>query len=85
MTNRRRSPASEPTPEQIELIMLRLLAASRQVKAYTDERALIRVGKRAGYLWTHRGCTTKTGFNLPTSERCVWCGTQRPVGKVGQP
>jgi hypothetical protein len=78
------TPTPEPTPEQIELIMLRLLAASRQVKTYTDERALIRIGKRAGYLWTHRGCTSKGGFNLPTSERCVWCSADRPTSK-GRP
>lgn len=79
-----RKPVPEPTPEQIELIMLRLLAASRQVKAYTDERALIRVGKRAGYLWSHRGCTSKTAFNLPTNERCTWCGAPRPAAKEQQ-
>lgn len=76
-----RKPVPEPTPEQIELIMLRLLAASREVKTYTDERALIRIGKRAGYLWAHRGCTSKGGFNLPTSERCIWCDTPRPAAK----
>jgi hypothetical protein len=75
-----RNPVPEPTPEQIELIMYRLLAAARSVAADTDERALIRIGKRAGYLWTHRGCTSK-GFNPITSLRCIHCGAARPASK----
>ena len=75
----RKQPVPEPTPEQIELIMGRLLKAARSVKAHTDERALIRIGKRAGYLWTHRGFPWKGTFNLLTSQRCIHCGAPRPT------
>lgn len=66
----------EPTPKQIEQIMLRLLG----VTTTAEQRTLFRIGKKAGVFWTHRGCPSK-GVNMLTDERCVWCGADRPAAK----
>jgi hypothetical protein len=68
----------EPTPEQIELIMIRLLGAAG---SSTGQQALFRIGKRAGFFWTHRGCPYPKSVNMLTDERCVHCGADRPAGK----
>lgn len=67
----------EPTPEQIEQIMLRLLG----VTTATEQRTLFRIGKKAGVFWTHRGCPSK-GVSMLTNENCLWCGAPRPAPKT---
>lgn len=76
-----RKPAPEPTPEQISLIMTRLLA---NAGSSAGQQTLFRIGKRAGYFWTHRGCTSK-GINFLTDHTCTHCGAPRPASKGGQP
>jgi hypothetical protein len=66
----------EPTPKQIEQIMLRLLG----VTTAAEQRTLFRIGKKAGFFWTHRGCPSK-GISMLTDERCVHCGADRPASK----
>lgn len=72
MTTRR---TPEPTPEQIELIMTRLIGAAGSA---TGQAAIFRIGKRAGFLWSHRGCTSPKSVNFTTSATCVHCGAPRP-------
>lgn len=71
-----RKPVPEPSPEQIELIMTRLLR-----EAGRSQQTLFRIGKRAGFFWTHRGCPAKGSVNMLTNERCIHCGAPRPAGK----
>lgn len=72
----------EPTPEQIELIMSRLLG---HAGSGTGQQALFRIGKRAGFFWTHQGCTRPKSVNFLTAERCVHCGVDRPAAKRPRP
>ncbi|GAA4706520.1 hypothetical protein [Streptomyces youssoufiensis] len=69
------TPPPEPTPEQIDLIMTRLLGNAR---SRTDQSALFRIGKRAGYFWTHRDCP-RSGVSGLTDQRCLHCGAPRPA------
>jgi hypothetical protein len=66
----------EPTPEQIELIMVRLLR-----EAGRSQQTLFRIGKKAGVFWTHRGCSSPKSINMLTDERCIHCGAPRPAGE----
>jgi hypothetical protein len=76
-----RKPVPEPTPEQIERILNRLLGACTT----TEQRALFRIGKKAGLFWTHRGCPAKGSVNFLTDDRCVHCAAERPAPKEPRP
>lgn len=69
-----REPVPEPTPEQIELIMTRLLGHAGST---AGQQALFRIGKRAGFFWTHKSCTQPKSVNFLTAETCIWCGADR--------
>ena len=71
----------EPTPEQIELIMIRLIGASGSA---AGQAAIFRIGKRAGLLWDHRGCSSPRSVNFPTAKICIHCGAPRPAVKETQ-
>jgi hypothetical protein len=67
----------EPSPEQKAMIMLQLMG-----KATTrEQQTLFRIGKRAGLLWTHRGCPHPKSVNLLTDSRCNHCGAPKPASK----
>ncbi|QCX81198.1 hypothetical protein C9F11_38075 [Streptomyces sp. YIM 121038] len=67
----------EPTPEQISMIMLRLMGAAQP----REQQTLFRIGKRAGFLWTHRGCPHPKSVSLATDDHCLHCGAPKPKGK----
>lgn len=67
----------EPSPEQTAMIMLRLMGNATT----REQQTLFRIGKRAGLLWTHRGCPYPKSVNLCTDDRCLHCGADRPASK----
>lgn len=77
-----RKPVPEPTPEQVERLMFRLLAHAGNG---SGQQALFRIGKRAGVFWTHPDCTRPKGISMLTDEQCVHCGADRPAAKGARP
>lgn len=72
-----REPTPEPTPAQIELIMTRLIGVTKA----REQQTLFRIGKRAGFFWTHRGCPYPKSITFSTEERCIHCGAPKPKSK----